>query len=259
MLLGWLFACYWKNPPLVLARPFTVMSLLSGGVTHPVVSVVILAVIHFYHKLFAGLPDYLLIVGVGILAGLMWLVFGKLDEQLYLLIAFSFTALFMSAWRKFAVILASGILLFVVIIDRNWLPVTPVFTLSGQQDEKVITARAVAQVTPKDALFVVPPQFGLLRIHGQRALVVDFKSIPFQDAAMLEWRERMRVVYGEVEGGGFKAARAFDKAYRRITDTHLLALASRYGATHALLYMDTPSQLVEVYANEIYKIVQLQQ
>lgn len=259
LLLGWLFACYWRNPPVAHARFYTAMSLLSGGVTHPVISFVVLAIIRLKHRLSAFLPDILLLAGVCLLSGFLWLVFGKPEEQLYLLVAFSFLVLFMSRFRVTAILLASGVLLLVVFTGRPGLPIAPVFTLSDQQDLMTQTARAAARVTPADALFVTPPQFGLLRIQGRRALVVDFKAIPFQDGAMLEWRQRMRAVYGNVEGGGFKAARAFDVAYHQITDAHLLELATFYGASHALLYVDTVSQLPELYANEKYKIVQLQE
>lgn len=257
LLLGWLFACYWRSSPVAFARHYTVMSLLSGGVTHPAVSFAVLSLIRFHRKFNVFLPDFLVAAGMAIVTGVLWLVFGKFDEQVYLLVAFGFTALFVSRWRNLAVVLVLGISLWVVIADPDELAVAPVFTLSSQQDIAARTARAAAQVTPSDALLVTPPQFGLLRIQGQRALVVDFKSIPFQDVEMLEWRERMRVVYGEVEEGGFKAARAFDKAYRQISDAHLLELAGLYGATHALLYLDTPTQLPEIYANDSYRIVEL--
>ena len=259
LLLGWLFACYWRNPPITYARFYTAMSLLSGGVTHPVISFVVLVVIRMKHRLLAFLPDILLLAGVGLLSGLLWLVFGKPEEQLYLLVAFSFLAMFMSRLRVAATLLISGILLLLVFTSRSGLPVSPVLTLSDHQDVMTQTARAAARVTPADALFITPPQFGLLRIQGRRALVVDFKAIPFQDGAMLEWRQRMRAVYGNVGGGGFKAARAFDVAYHQITDAHLLELAMLYGATHAILYVDTASKLPELLANEQYKIVQLQE
>jgi hypothetical protein len=108
-----------------------------------------------------------------------------------------------------------------------------------------------------DAIFVVPPAFGILRVVGRRALVVDFKAIPLQDGAMREWRDRMRFVYGQVEGGGFPALARLEQAYRTITDSHLRRIAARYGATHAVLFADSKTALPEVYADSSYKVVEL--
>jgi hypothetical protein len=133
----------------------------------------------------------------------------------------------------------------------------PIIDLKDQHNLEAETAWSVAEVTPVNALLVAPPEFGLLRIIGGRALVIDFKSIPFQDFAMKEWRQRMRNVYGDVSGGGFKAVKKLDKAYRAITDKKLLDLARLYGATHAVLYRETKTTLPEMYTNDEYRVVKL--
>jgi hypothetical protein len=133
----------------------------------------------------------------------------------------------------------------------------PVLSGDDLQDSDARMARAAAAHSASDAVFVVPPNFGVLRFVGQRALVVDFKSIPFQDQHMREWRERIRQVYGDVQGGGVAANRALEEAYRKVADARLHDLAVRYGATHAVLFADTPTALPVLAVNEAYRLVRL--
>ena len=136
-------------------------------------------------------------------------------------------------------------------------PLVPVFDFDDLRDTDAQAARGAAAHTPEDAIFVVPPGFSVLRIVGRRALVVDFKAIPLQDGAMREWRDRMQFVYGKVEGGGFPALARLDRAYRTVTDSHLLEIAARYGATHALVYAGSTTALPVIYSDSSYKVVQL--
>jgi hypothetical protein len=138
-------------------------------------------------------------------------------------------------------------------------PLRPVVTMDDLRTPAADAARAAARLTPPDALFVAPPSFGVLRIAGPRALVVEFEAIPYQDVHMREWRERIRRVYGDVAESGHEARMALDAAYRSVSDEHLQDLAREYGATHAVLYAETPTALPELYANDQYRIVSLVQ
>jgi len=101
-------------------------------------------------------------------------------------------------------------------------------------------ARLARERTPPDAVFVVPPAAGRFRLAARRAVLVDFKSFPFQDEAMLAWKGRMDAAYGDTGAGGLEAVRRMDRRYRDITDRQLLELADRFGVTHALLYAESP-------------------
>jgi hypothetical protein len=133
----------------------------------------------------------------------------------------------------------------------------PIVSTDDLQGEVADAARAAAAHSPPDAIFIAPPSFGILRIVGQRALVVDFEAIPFQDEPMREWRERIRTVYGQVQAGGHAAREALDGAYRATSDARLLAAAERYGASHAVLYRETPTAFPELYVNRVYRVVRL--
>jgi len=113
------------------------------------------------------------------------------------------------------------------------------------------------KLTPKNALFLTPPAFGRFRLLAGRAIVVDFKSFPFQDAAMLEWRSRLQDCYGMVEKIGFAAAREMDVNYRSIPEQRVFMLARKYGINYAALYRVTDCKLPVIFENRVYKIVKV--
>lgn len=265
LLLGWLLGSYWQRPPNALARPLAAMSLLSGGASHALVTAAALLLIRLRDRLLLGASRNFWIGFMAVSAGILWIRLGALDEWIYLIAALGLAAAFSQVRRAAkiaATLLAAGFLLGLA-LNRGSEPfvnlpaMVPVFDFADHRGAQAEVARAAAKCTPPDALFVTPPSFGVLRIIGRRALVVDFKSLPFQDDKMREWRERMHVVYGDVEGGGFAALEALDKAYRATSDAHLRQIADRYGATHALLYSETATGLPELYVDGTYRIVEL--
>jgi hypothetical protein len=46
--------------------------------------------------------------------------------------------------------------------------------------------------TPRDAVFIIPPDVEDFRLRAERALFVDFKSSPFSETETLEWWRRMQ-------------------------------------------------------------------
>jgi hypothetical protein len=132
-----------------------------------------------------------------------------------------------------------------------------VFSFDDLRTPEAEAARAAALHSPADAVFVTPPHFGILRLVGRRAMVVDFEALPFQPQEMRAWRERIRDVYGDVDDGGHEAREALDRGYHQISDAHLRSLAQRYGATHAVLYADTDTALPEVYSDNRYRVVRI--
>ncbi len=262
LLFGSVLSAYLLQPPNSISRPLSLLSLMSTGVTQSILVLVSLVMTRFQPWRWIGINPGLFMLLVGISALFLWLKFGSIIEAVYLIFAFGLVMAFVLRTAVTWMFVTAAIVFLIVVLAQNresevFAELVPVYDLSDQSDIMAETAWAVARVTPVDALLVAPPQFGLLRIIGGRALVVDFKSIPFQDGAMLKWRERMQNVYGEVENGGFEAVNSLDKTYKNITDDKLIDLAQIYGATHALLYIDSATKLPEIYVNDVYRLVKL--
>jgi hypothetical protein len=129
--------------------------------------------------------------------------------------------------------------------------------LSGPQVE--LAHRAKAE-TPPDSLWLVPPDFERFRAVARRAVVADFTSLPFDDAAMREWRERMETLYGPFEGkafaaGGFPALAAMRKVWRG--GQTIRSAAAAYGADFAIIHDDTDWDGPVLFRSGPYKAVAL--
>ena len=137
----------------------------------------------------------------------------------------------------------------------GWRALKAEFVWSDLQTPEADIARAAKANSPPDALWLVPPRFESFRAIANRAVVADFTSIPFQDMAMREWRERMEALYTPGDSTGFQASHTMTENYRRGIDWR--QAAERYGATHAVLFEGTPWSGDVLYSNGTYKLVRL--
>jgi hypothetical protein len=134
----------------------------------------------------------------------------------------------------------------------------PVLTLEEMKGDDVDVARWAGRNVEADAVFVIPASLGSFRLHARRAVVVEWKALPFEELAMRDWRERIRFCYGEVASTGFAGQDEMDASYETITDGALGAIRDRYGARFAVLYRETPTRLPVLFANATYQVVALQ-
>ena len=124
---------------------------------------------------------------------------------------------------------------------------------ADETSDKFDIALRARGIGPEDAIWIVPPDFESFRLVARRAVVVDFTSIPYGDGPMRSWMERIRDVYGEVEGTGFRALGQMKKAYADGID--LRRIAREYGAGFAILNRETPWAGPVLAQNDSYKAV----
>jgi hypothetical protein len=93
--------------------------------------------------------------------------------------------------------------------------------------------------TPKNAVFLVPPDEQSFRLHGERAIVVNFKNVPQLSGELGEWRNRLQAVLD------VRDIRTLPRPFPRTLDAiraryaarspeHLRNVARRYGARYVL-------------------------
>ncbi|MCC6476292.1 hypothetical protein IT157_04480 [bacterium] len=112
--------------------------------------------------------------------------------------------------------------------------------------------------TPQDALFIVPAEFGRFRIASHRAVVVDFKTFPFYERDIIEWRERIETCYGDTgDKLGWEAVKQMNENYRRMNDAELLRISNRYNAPYAVLYAETATSFPLLYEDKDFKLVRV--
>lgn len=128
------------------------------------------------------------------------------------------------------------------------------YSWDDHQSDADKIAREAGRVTPAGAVVLAPPDFESFRSLSNRALLADFTSIPFEDAAMKTWEQRMLALYGAKNENGFAWLRAMKENYRQAPN---LNVARAYGATYAVIYSPTPVSEQVVAKNDTYKLVRL--
>ena len=101
---------------------------------------------------------------------------------------------------------------------------------------------------------------GGLRLIAQRAIVIDWKVVLFNDQGLRGWWTRIKDCYGELPSDisiPKKMKMIYDN-YEIITDDRLLSIAKKYKASYAILYKKTPSIFPVLFSDVNYKLIKIQ-
>jgi hypothetical protein len=118
-------------------------------------------------------------------------------------------------------------------------------------------SRFARNKTKNDSMFLIPPNLGGFRLMADRAVVVNWKSFPFQELAAVEWKERMLACYGPVFSIGHTARDEMTENYKKIDDKKLKELKTKYGFSHSVLFKKTQTNFPIIYENKKYKVIVL--
>jgi hypothetical protein len=133
----------------------------------------------------------------------------------------------------------------------------PFVTLDDPRSPCHALAHFAREHTPPESLFILPPDIANFQLIANRAAVVQWKAMPFSDRAMVQWYQRMRDCYGDANWKDLPPKPQLVHRYRHIPQSQLLAVAAKYGATHAVLDAATPCELTTLYQDARWKIVSL--
>jgi hypothetical protein len=117
--------------------------------------------------------------------------------------------------------------------------------------------RWMREKTAKDAQFLIPPDMEVVRYHGRRAIVVDWKSSPIRPAEFMEWRRRIADVLGIAPNqltGGRDLTR-----YQTMDQARLDALHRKYKLDYVLVRRGRERGLrgTVAYRNHSYVVLKL--
>ena len=110
--------------------------------------------------------------------------------------------------------------------------------------------------TPKQSLFLTPPDEDSLRFFGERAIVVDWKGNPAVPGEVLEWYRRLEDVTGRPGFTDESALRGYDE----LDPGRLEALHARYGFDYAVLrrgHEDRFRLYTRVFEDRKYVVIEL--
>jgi hypothetical protein len=100
----------------------------------------------------------------------------------------------------------------------------------------------IKEKTPIDAVFLIPPELNSFRLGANRAIVADFKSFPFGEKQMLEWRERMLYISAITNFTENSTPESqIIEGYKQLPKEQILLIKEKYGAEYALF--DKPKNI----------------
>ena len=109
------------------------------------------------------------------------------------------------------------------------------------EDSEVKLALRFRQQSREDAVVLVPPLNEKFRFYSQRSVVFDFKSFPYTDRGIQEWRNRMETLTGTIKVPVSKDD--LDLKYFQRSSSELVEIAREFGANYILTRSDWHSDI----------------
>src|SRR6187431_361618 len=115
--------------------------------------------------------------------------------------------------------------------------------------------RWLREQSPKDAVYLTPPDLDGARFLGQRAIVVDWKAVPLIPSELLGWYERLCDVTGrQVRSSGDLAG------YNTLDPERLALIVGKYHPEYMVLRRDAARRFPDlpvVYKNSGYSVLKI--
>ena len=116
-------------------------------------------------------------------------------------------------------------------------------------NDVAILAQKFQQLSPKNALVLVPPLDEQFRFYSQRSVVFTFKSFPFTDEGINLWRDRLETVMGTKDLSNFNKY-TLDDFYSQHSSDELIAIARKFEANYILTRLDWHQNLAGIVIDQ---------
>lgn len=107
----------------------------------------------------------------------------------------------------------------------------------NEDNEVPILAQKFQQLSPENALVLVPPLDEKFRFYSQRSIVFSFKSFPFTDEGINLWRDRLKTIAGIKDFNNFSKYTLND-LYGQQSNDEIIAIAKKFNANYILTRLD---------------------
>lgn len=184
----------------------------------------------------------------------LFVFFGLLFFRRNLVNAFSSTFLSKKYFKAVSIAMLSLILIY----NLNNYFISKSTLLNGFPGTAEIELYQWVKTTNKSTVFLTPPNLQNFRLHGERAIIVDWKSTPIDPKGLIEWYIRIQDITGLKEVSSSKNA---DKGYLNMNRKRLVSLTNRYDINYAVLYRDMNIQsynLPIVFKNKKFMVIALE-
>jgi hypothetical protein len=114
------------------------------------------------------------------------------------------------------------------------------------------------KTTEVSAIFLTPPGLDNFRLHGERAIIADWKSTPVDPNGLIEWYKRIQDITGLID---IKSSKDVNEAYLHTNIDRVNFLKNKYGISYAVLYRynnELNRNFPEVFKNEKFVVLSLE-
>jgi len=114
------------------------------------------------------------------------------------------------------------------------------------------------KTTEESAIFLTPPGLDNFRLHGERAIIADWKSTPVDPNGLMEWYKRIQDITGLAD---IKSSNDANEAYLHTSIDRVIFLKKKYGINYAVLYRynnEINRSFPEVFKNEEFVVLSLE-
>ncbi|MGC4098234.1 MAG: hypothetical protein QM706_14060 [Nitrospira sp.] len=114
------------------------------------------------------------------------------------------------------------------------------------------------KTTEESSMFLIPPALDNFRLHGERAIIADWKSTPVDPNGLMEWYKRIQDITGLED---IKSSNEVNEAYMHTDMDRVTFLRRKYGITYVVVYRDhneLARRFPEVFKNEKFVVFSLE-
>src|SRR5258706_13525496 len=122
----------------------------------------------------------------------------------------------------------------------------------GRQDPWVQVQRWAAASTPKEALFLTPPQQGGFRIYSDRSVVCEWRDgtqLYFSAAFAKDWWDKLTALRPVLYDAKGTPELMHGKTLEKMSDQEIVKLAKSYGASYVVLPAGQDREMNRKFAN----------
>ena len=151
------------------------------------------------------------------------------------------------SYRRVRIVIPALIVIFLIFLTQHVSGRLSHSSLTGlQRDIKIYPqanksierlALRFRQQSSKDAIVLTPPSDEKFRFYAERNVVVTFKSFPFTDQGIREWKNRMEALLGPVNPS-MSSSNHLDLLFSQRSSADLADLAKQFGAGYILTHAD---------------------
>lgn len=126
--------------------------------------------------------------------------------------------------------------------------------IRNKQNERYQLCSWVEENTPKNSLFLIPPDLEEFRLYARRSIIVDIKAFPFDKKSICEWYRRILDISGQTPSSTGDAV----SLYNSLNKKRVNELKQKYGFDFLIVkndhYNESLNEMPCVFESKAFKI-----